>query len=166
MGSSRLLYVLTREGNLPKWCAKISLRTGAPIGAISVLGSLAIVSAIIVLSYELELLAAVIGSSIVCFVYAAFMLAVIRLRKTQPNLKRPFKTAIFPWVQWLIIIFMPLMGIQSLFSLPDTGYVPIYGMIVFIILALLLTRWSLLLSARNQSSKLKGASFAGQQQSI
>src|SRR5262249_47002980 len=40
MGGSRLIYALSREGNLPTWCGTISLRTGTPIGAVLLLGFL------------------------------------------------------------------------------------------------------------------------------
>ncbi|HYO90366.1 MAG TPA: APC family permease, partial [Pyrinomonadaceae bacterium] len=150
MGGSRLIYVLTREGNLPKWCAKMSLRTGAPIGGVAVLGTLATISSLIVVTYELELLAAVIGSTIVSFVYAAFMLAVIRLRKTQPDAKRSFRTPMAQWMQWLVIVLMPLMGILTLFSQVGMRYRPIIGMVVAIIIATLMARWSLLRTAAAQ----------------
>lgn len=150
MGGSRLIHVMTREGNLPRWCAKMSLRTGAPIGGIIVLGSLAVVSSIVVVRYELELLAAVIGSSIVSFVYAAFMLAVIRLRKTRPDARRTFRTPIASWAQWFMIFLMPLMGVISLFSQVSMQYQPIIGMIIFIIIASALARWSLLRAANRE----------------
>lgn len=144
MGGSRLIYVLTREGNLPQWCAKMSLRTGAPIGGVLVLGGLATVSSILVVSYELELLAAVIGSTIVSFVYAAFMLCVIRLRKSRPQMKRSFRTPLALWLQWVIIILLPVMGILSLFSQVNMQYQPVLGIIIFTIIAAILARWSLL----------------------
>lgn len=147
MGGSRLIYVLTREGNLPKWCAKMSLRTGAPIGGILLLGGLATASSLLVLTYRLELLAAVIGSAIVSFVYAGFMWAVIRLRRSRPDTKRTFRTAVPFWMQWVIILLMPLMGILTLFSQVGMQYQPVVGMVIFIIIASTLTRWSLLRTA-------------------
>jgi len=146
MGSSRLVYALSREGKLPKWCSKISLRTTAPVGAIILIGGLSLVSSIIVVTYQLELLAAIIGSSIICFVYAAFMLAVIRLRKSQPGLRRPYRTPVFAWLQWLLILIVPMIGIQSLFSQPTMPLQPALGMVVFITIAFVLTRWSLEIS--------------------
>jgi amino acid transporter len=150
MGGSRLIYVLTREGNLPKWCAKMSLRTGAPIGGILVLGSLATISSVLVVKYELELLAAVMGSAIVSIVYAAFVWAAIRLRKSQPDAKRSFRTPVPLALQWLIIVLMPLMGIATLFSQVGMQYQPLIGMIVFTILAAIMARWSLVRTANQQ----------------
>jgi len=150
MGGSRLIYVLTREGNLPKWCATMSLRSGAPIGGILVLGTLATISSVLVVRYELELLAAVIGSAIVSIVYAAFVWAGIRLRKSQPNTKRSFRTPVPLWLQWVIIVLMPLMGIATLFSQVGMQYQPIIGMVVFTVVATILSRWSLVRTANQQ----------------
>ncbi len=151
MGGSRLIFILTREGNLPQWCAKISFRTGAPLGAISVLGGLAIISAIIVVTYELEAFAAIIGTTIVCFVYAAFMLAVHRLRKTQPETERPFRTPVYAFIQWFVIITMPAIGLMGLFSLPS--FSPVIGLVGFVILAALLTRWSILRTEQQSAAQ-------------
>lgn len=153
MGGSRLIYVLTREGNLPKWCAKMSLRTGAPIGGIIVLGCLATISSVLVVQYKLELLAAVIGSTIVSFVYAAFMLSVIRLRKTRPTARRSFRTPVALWLQWLIIVLMPLMGILTLFSQVSMQYQPVVGMIILVIISIVLAHWSMLRTANQELRK-------------
>lgn len=142
MGGSRLIYVLTREGNLPKWCATMSLRTGAPIGGIIVLGSMATISSLLVVTYHIEILAAVIGSTIVSFVYAAFMWARLRLLKTQPNAKRSFRSPVPAWMQWAIIVIMPIMGILSLFSQVGSMYLPVAGLLLFSGLAAILARWS------------------------
>ncbi|HKJ67002.1 MAG TPA: APC family permease, partial [bacterium] len=154
MGGSRLIFILTREGNLPKWCAKISFRTGAPIGAIGVLGGLAIISAIVVVTYELEAFAAIVGTTIVCFVYAAFMLAVYRLRRTKPDTDRPFRTPVYSVIQWFVIITMPAIGLMGLFSLPTLS--PVIGLIGFVIIAALLTRWSILRTAQRAAAKKSG----------
>jgi len=142
MGGSRLIYVLTREGNLPKWCATMSLRTGAPIGGIIVLGSMATISSLLVVRYHIEILAAVIGSTIVSFVYAFFMWARLRLEKSQPNSKRGFRTPVPVWIQWAIIVIMPLMGILSLFSQVGSMYQPVAGLLIFTVFATILARWS------------------------
>ena len=150
MGGSRLIYVLTREGNLPKWCAMMSLRTGAPVGGIIVLGSMATISSIVVVKFHIEILAAVIGSTIVSFVYAAFMWARLRLLKTQPNAKRSFRTPVPAWMQWAIIVIMPIMGILSLFSQAGSKYLPMAGLLIFSVLAVILARWSWMRTANQE----------------
>lgn len=74
MGGSKLVYVLAREKKLPPFCARLSSR-GAPIGAVLVLGALAAASALVVMRWNLQLEAAILGSALVCLVYAAMLLA-------------------------------------------------------------------------------------------
>jgi amino acid transporter len=141
MGGSRLIYVLTREGILPGWCAKMNER-GAPVGGIFTLGTLATLAAVVVVTWRLEVLAAVIGSAFVCFVYAAFMLAVIKLRRTRPQARRSFRTAVPQWLQYAIAVAFPLLGLSSLVSQPGPKSVPVLGALAFTAAAALLTRWS------------------------
>ena len=142
MGGSRLIYALTREGILPAWCARMSERTGAPVGGILTLGTLATVAAVAVVTWELEVLAAVIGSAFVCFVYSAFLLAAIKLRRIRPQARRPFRTAVPEWLQWALAGLLPLLGLSSLVSQPGPRSYPIAGALAFVAVAALLTRWS------------------------
>jgi ethanolamine permease len=117
MGGSRLIYALAREGNFPKSWGKLSLTTGAPIGGVLALGVLASIASVIIVSFELEEVAAVVGSAIVCCVYAAFMWAVLRLRKTQPNARRTFRSPLPVWLHWVLIVILPIAGILALFGI-------------------------------------------------
>jgi amino acid transporter len=117
MGGSRLIFALAREGSLPKSWAKMSLNTGAPIGGVLVLGTLASIASVVIVKYELEEIAAVVGSSIVCCVYAAFLWAVLRLRKTQPNARRTFRSPLPAWLNWGLMIVLPIVGILALFGI-------------------------------------------------
>jgi amino acid transporter len=118
MGGSRLVHALAREGNFPKSWGSISLRTGAPIGGVLVLGSLASIASILIVTFELQEVAAVVGSAIVCCVYAAFMWAILHLRKTQPNARRTFRSPLPVWLHWILIVVMPAFGVLALFALP------------------------------------------------
>lgn len=161
MGGSRLIYVLTREGNLPKWCAKMSLRTGAPIGGILALGTLTALSSILIIIYEQELLAAVVGSTIVSFVYAAFMLAAIKLRKKLPRARRSFRTPLPEWLQWPLVVLIPAMGVVSLFSQVNMRYWPVVWLVVLTLVAAGLTRWSLLRVSNAALEREKAAAADG-----
>jgi amino acid transporter len=149
MGGSRLMYALSREGILPGWCAKMNER-GAPVGGVLTLGTLSALAALVVVTWHLEILAAVIGSAFVCFVYAAFMLAVIKLRRTRPQARRSFRTRVPEWLQWAIAVAFPLLGLSSLVSQPGPKSIPIVGALAFVASAALLTRWS---HARTEKSK-------------
>jgi amino acid transporter len=117
MGGSRLIYALAREGNFPKSWGTLSLTTGAPIGGVLVLGVLATIASVIIVSFELEEVAAVVGSGIVCCVYAAFVWAVLRLRKTQPNARRTFRSPLPIWLHWVLIVALPAAGVGALFGI-------------------------------------------------
>jgi amino acid transporter len=118
MGGSRLIYALAREGNFPKSWGTLSLTTGAPIGGVLVLGVLASIASVIIVTFDLQEVAAVVGSAIVCCVYAAFMWAILHLRKTQPNARRTFRSPLPVWVYWALIVVMPAFGVLALFALP------------------------------------------------
>lgn len=118
MGGSRLVHSLAREGNFPKSWGVMSLRTGAPIGGVLVLGTLAAIASILIVEYELQEVAAVVGSAIVCCVYAAFMWAILHLRKTQPNARRTFRSPLPVWLHWVLIVLMPLSGLWALIAEP------------------------------------------------
>jgi ethanolamine permease len=122
----------------------------APLGGILPLGPLAPLTAVVGATWRLEVLAAVIGSAFVCFVYAAFMLAVIKLRKTRPQARRSFRTRVPQPLQWAIAVAFPLLGLSSLVSQPGPKSIPIAGALVFVATAALLTRWS---HARTETSK-------------
>lgn len=142
MGSSRLIFAITRERLLPAWCGTINEQTGAPRGAVFFMGTLATAAAAVVVALDGALLAAVIGSSIIAMVYAAFMLAVLRLRRQRANARRPFRTRLAPWVQWAFVGLLPLLGIAVLGELPGHPVAPAVGMVVALAAAAGLTRWS------------------------
>jgi amino acid transporter len=156
MGGSRLIHALAREGNLPKAWGTMSLRTGAPIGGVLVLGSLAFFGSIIIVSYELEEVAAIVGAAIVCFVYAAFIWAVLHLRKTQPNARRTFRSPLPAWLHWTLMVIMPVVGILSLVLVPPDKRMQVIatttGLIAFAAIAV---QWSIRYSKNEAAMRLQ-----------
>ena len=118
LGGSQLIYMLARERKLPEWCGALSVRTGVPLGAIFLLGGLATLAGIVVVMFRLEILAGLVGASIMCLVYAAFMLAAIRLRRQKPNLVRSFRNPVLEVIQWALAAILLLIGTSTLFSEP------------------------------------------------
>jgi ethanolamine permease len=127
MGGARLMYLLSREGNLPHWCSAISLRTGAPFGAVLLLGTLSLLSGVAVLIWEAVQLVAVIGAAIICVLYAALLLSVLVLRRRRPDHPRPYRSRVWPPLQWFGVIGLPILGFGTLLSEPSLGAKPIYG---------------------------------------
>jgi ethanolamine permease len=142
MGGARLLQAMAREGTLPAWIAFINPNTGAPIGAVVPLGGTALGSSMVIVTFELQLLAAVIGAAIVCFIYSAYMFSVLRLRRIQATLGRPFRTPLPDVLQWAVCLVLPFIGLATLFSLPEWGSAPAVGLLVCSVLAVVAAEWS------------------------
>jgi ethanolamine permease len=139
MGGSRLIYLLAREGHGPAWCGSLSLRTGAPIGAVLLLSTLALASGLAVLAWNLVLLVAVVGAAIICVLYASFLLSTLVLRKRRPTAARPYRSRIWSPLQWFGVVTLPLLGIGTLLSEPSLGILPLYGCAAALACAALLT---------------------------
>ena len=98
-GQTRISFSMSRDGLLPHVFSDISAKTGAPLKSTVLFGSIAaIMGGFIPLADLAELVN--IGT-LTAFTLVSF--SILRLRKTQPDLRRPFKT---PWVP-----FVPIMSI-------------------------------------------------------
>lgn len=155
MGGSRLIYALAREGNFPKSWGTLSLRTGAPIGGVLVLGTLASIASVIIVSFELEEIAAVVGSAIVCCVYAAFMWAVLRLRKTHPNARRTFRSPLPIWLHWILIVGMPIAGVFALFGIKGKTIQVLATTIGLVVVSAVTVFWSTRYSKNEAAMRLQ-----------
>jgi amino acid transporter len=143
MSASRLIYAVARQGHLPRWAASIRPSTGAPFGAVLLLGSLGLASAFVVGGLGLQLVAAVIGAALICAIYAGYMGSSLRLRKRDPERPRPFRSPVPAAVQKGVIGLLVLIGIASLFSLPDRIPEAVAGVTLAVVLAVLLSGWSI-----------------------
>lgn len=142
MGGARLLQAVARERLLPGWVAFVDVRTGAPVGAVLLLGGLALVSALAVAALDAYLAAAIVGSAIIALIYTAYLLAVERLRRSLPDRPRPFRTRLPRVVRWAMIGLMPAIGAATLVSLPDLRGTLVAGFLAALILVALLAAYS------------------------
>jgi len=145
MGGAQLLQALAREGSLPRFVARVQVDTGAPVGAVLVLGSLGLLAALLIAAFDLYLVVGLVGSAIICVIYAAYVGAVERLRRCRPELARPFRSRLPGASHWAVIVLMPLIAVASLFTVPAIVPQAIAGVAVAILLITLLTlysRWS------------------------
>lgn len=98
-GQTRISFSMSRDGLLPPIFSAISKRTDAPVKSTILFGTIAaILGGFIPLAELAELVN--IGT-LTAFVLVSF--SILHLRKTQPDLHRPFRT---PWVP-----FVPVMSI-------------------------------------------------------
>lgn len=119
LGQSRIYYAISKDGLLPKVFSKVHSKHGVPhnatIFASILTGIFAGLFPLHVLS-ELVSIGTLMAFTIVC-------ISIIVLRKTQPDLKRPFKTPFVP--------FVPLLGaaicIIQMVSLPWSTWARLIG---------------------------------------
>jgi APA family basic amino acid/polyamine antiporter len=107
-GQTRLFFSISRDGLLPKKMSKINANTQVPIVSTWVTGGIvALFAGLIPLNKLAELTN--IGT---LFAFSAVSLGILVLRKTQPNLKRGFKTPWVPVIPILAVIFCVYLMIQ------------------------------------------------------
>lgn len=125
LGQSRIYYSISKDGLLPKTFSKVHPKHGIPhnatIFASIITGLIAGLFPLHVLS-ELVSIGTLLAFTIVC-------ISIVVLRKTQPDLKRPFKTpfvplipllgagicivqmAFLPWSTWSRLIGWTILGL-------------------------------------------------------
>ncbi len=109
-GQTRVFFAMARDGLLPGLFAKIHGRFKTPVTGILVVGSIgAAIAAFVPITDVVQLVN--IGT-LAAFILVSF--AVIILRRTQPDISRPFKTPFVPVIPVLAIIFCSLL----IFELP------------------------------------------------
>jgi APA family basic amino acid/polyamine antiporter len=125
MGQSRIYYAISKDGLLPRIFSKVNIKRGVPQNAIIIsgiaTGAIAGIFPLSVLS-ELVSIGTLMAFTIVC-------ISIMVLRKTHPELKRPFKVplvwlipslgaifcvvqmAFLPWSAWERLILWMLAGV-------------------------------------------------------
>ena len=130
MGQPRIFYAMAKDGLLPGWAAKIHPRFRTPhITTMITGGIVAIMSALVPISALGQLVS--IGT---LFAFVVVSIGVIVLRKTRPDLPRPFKvpfspfvpilaagTSLYlmyglPWDTWARLIIWMLIGVAIYFG--------------------------------------------------
>lgn len=119
LGQSRIYYAIAKDGLLPSFFGQIHKKTRIPSRATVLAGSAtAIVAALLPLDVLAELVS--IGT---LFAFAMVCIAIVILRRTRPDLKRPFKTPFSP--------FVPLLGaaicIMQMAALPLNSWLRLLG---------------------------------------
>jgi len=101
MGGSRALFAMARQGVLPKVLSTISHRN---VPAFTILLCGVIISGIVLLTgANLEWLASLFNfGTLLTFIF--INLSLLRLRKTMPGIRRPFKVPMYPYTPVFAII--------------------------------------------------------------
>ncbi len=132
MGGAKLVYALSREGHMPKFCSKISLKNSTTIGATLFLGIAALFSATVVYYFKLDLFCAIIASCIACLVYGVLLWSLPAIQLKFSTQKRVYKSNISPLMLKVMGSLLPLLGVLSLFSIPEFGSSPLIFMVLLI----------------------------------
>ena len=126
LGTARILYAMSRDGFFPKAFQKIHKKHGTPHVVTWVSGILVIFCAIFMdlnISAELCNFGTFTNFMVIC-------IAVLILRKTDPERPRPFKVPFVPW--------FPILGIML------CGGIMIHGFITLGISSILFPLWILI----------------------
>jgi APA family basic amino acid/polyamine antiporter len=115
MGQPRIFFAMAKDGLLPKSFAKVHPRFGTPHITTMITGCVAaIVAGLLPINILGELVS--IGTLLAFVIVCA---SVVVLRKTNPDVPRPFKTPFSPWIP----IAGVLICMAQMYALPaDTWY--------------------------------------------
>ncbi len=107
IGSSRVAFAMGRERQLPAALGRFHYRYGTPLVAI-------LASAVVMLIAVVVVPIRIVGNLASLFSLLGFIIvnyALIRLRRRQPNLQRPFKVPYYPLTPVLGIVCNLLLGL-------------------------------------------------------
>lgn len=97
LGQSRIYYSISKDGLLPKVFSKVNSKQGVPQNA-TIFAS--VITALIAGLFPLHVLSELVSIGTL-MAFAIVCISIIVLRRTQPNLERPFKTPFVPLIPLL-----------------------------------------------------------------
>ena len=116
--SSRVSFAMGRDGDLPRVFGRIHLRNKTPYWAIWLSGIVIILMAVL-----LPIADVASGASITfLLLFLMVNIALVRMRKTHPDLERPFRAPFVPWLQYAAIAIQLVLAIE-LFQLSPIAWV-------------------------------------------
>jgi len=137
LGGSRLLMAMAKDGEIPRPLAYVNPRFGTPWVALVFLGVMGVLGSVFT---ELIVLFDTAASAVL-LCYLLVVITVIRLRRKEPEMERPYKMWGYPAIPVLAIIsIIPAWGISILLLKPWAIGVFVGWMIVGILYFILFRR--------------------------
>jgi ethanolamine permease len=120
MGYSRQIFAMSRAGYLPPFFAKVHPKLKTPAWAIlagGVIGIAAIYSDTLIQIGGITLTANIVTMSVfgAIVLYIISMMSLFKLRKTEPNLARPFKAPLYPFFPALALVLAALSLVTMIY---------------------------------------------------
>lgn len=114
LAGGRSTFEFGRTGFAPAWFGKVHPRFGTPANAL--LANTVVGLAALLTGKTAEIITIAVFGALTLYIMA--MITMIRLRKSEPDLERPFKAPFFPFAPWLALIIAGLsfvaMAIQDI----------------------------------------------------
>lgn len=135
MQTSRTFHAMSQDGVFPRWGGSVNER-GSPVNAVLASGAIA---AVLALSSDFEALFttftifAVLNNLIL-------LLAVVRLRRTEPELQRPHRVILYPWSLVPVVLVDLAVFIGFAVSRPISSLVGLAGAAVMCAIYVMLWR--------------------------
>ena len=117
--ASRFLYAMARDHALPAVVSRLHPRHATPWVATLVLSGIALVIGLTVLWTDQFQVLIILGAAVECLVYAVMGGAVLRLRRLEPDLPRPFRMPGGTWVGWTVVVLFSALTVTVF--LPDAA---------------------------------------------
>ncbi|SDI41492.1 APC family permease [Natribacillus halophilus] len=116
IGGSRIMFAMANTKMLPAWFGKVHPKYKTPSNAILFIGILSTISPL----FGLPMLDWLVEAGGLTIVLAFFMVAVsfLMLRKSEPEMSRPFKAARSPIIGWIALVLSIFFIIQYLPGMP------------------------------------------------
>jgi basic amino acid/polyamine antiporter, APA family len=129
-GQTRIFYAMARDGFLPPVFAKVDPKSQTPLLSTLIIGAVVAVFAGV---FPLDILGDMVSAgTLIAFILVCF--AVIVLRQTRPNVKRPFKTPFYPLVPiaGIIVCGMMVWPLLETLWLRVLGWMAI-GLVIYLV---------------------------------
>lgn len=114
LGYSRQLFALARAGYLPRFLASVNTRFRTPHWSL-IIGGLIGLAALFSGTTGQIITLSVVGALLM---YIVSMLSLFRLRRTEPNLNRPFRTPFYPLVPLIALVLSTVCLVATVWYYP------------------------------------------------